>query len=264
MSESTPHPALQHLQITFKSSEYQTIIRKHTRILFRPSEAGTSYWQRLPNYLIARCPFCGATYTGLLDTHSLHGGWSTHPDIYKSVYLGKYQHIGCGHFVAVQTFVNMNGLLPTEMTYYSNYLDVPFVMATLVPDDIPSVAVMHSLPICRIEHNAFVPRYAAYMITYYAIDATILWERRRIQNETFGADDLEYDGGSVMYTSGEASLQPETWDLPLWVAQGKLQWLDPSSSDLPLKAGPPEELPYVDIQGYRRPFTARNGKLHLH
>jgi hypothetical protein len=139
--------AVPHLQITFTLSEYQAVLSKYTRArIFSPSEAGIDYWKRLPNYLISRCPFCGATYDSRVDTHGLDG-WMTHPDNWNSVYTEEHQQIGCSHFVAVQTFVNLNGLLPTELAYYMSHLDVPFVMPTFVPDDIPSICVIHSLPI---------------------------------------------------------------------------------------------------------------------
>jgi hypothetical protein len=262
MSNQAPHPALQHLQITFTVSEYEALLQKYTRGIFRPSQDARDYSERLPNYLIARCPLCGATYTGRLDTHSL-AGWSTHPEYYGAVYSEHYQQIGCAHFLAVQTFVNLNGLIPTEVPYFDSNLDVPFVIPLYVPDAIPSYAVLHSLPICRIEQQTFAPRYAVYMITYYSTEPKTLWNRRLAENEAFGAGDPDYRG-PIMYTSGEARANPETWDLRLWVARKKLQWLDPSATDLSLKVGPPEELPYVDIEGYRRPFTIRKGKLQLY
>ncbi|HEY3228189.1 MAG TPA: hypothetical protein VGJ87_03155 [Roseiflexaceae bacterium] len=263
MSNPIPHPALQHLQLTFTVAEYEALLHTYTHVSFGPSKDARDYWEKVPNYLIARCPLCGAPYTGKLDTHSLAGYWGTHPEYYGAVYSEHFQQIGCTHFLAVQTFVNLNGLIPTELTYYASKLDVPFVIPLYVPDDIPSYAVMHSLPICRIEQQSFVPRYAVYMITYYSTEPKTLWNRRLAENEALGAGDPDYRG-PIMYTSGEARADPETWDLRLWVARGKLRWLDPYAPDLALKAGPAEELPYVDIEGYRRPFTIRRGKLQLY
>jgi len=159
LANADPHPALQHLRITFTPDEYQAILAKYSiRGVFISSDAREDFWGRLPEYLLARCPLCGATYTGVLDTHSLCTEWVTSADIYSAVYDDQRQRIGCRHFVAVQTFINLNGFLPTELNFYHVELDVPFIMPVFVPDDIPSFAVIHSLPICRIENNTFVPR----------------------------------------------------------------------------------------------------------
>ena len=50
---------------------------------------------------------------------------------------------------------------------------------------------------------------------------------------------------------------PETAELQQWVAKGKLQWLDLSSPDLPLLAGPAEAFPYRGISGYGHRFVYR-------
>jgi hypothetical protein len=262
MANPIPHPALQHLQLTFTPSEYQAILERYTRVLFQSSLAGEEYWGRLPTYLIARCPLCSATYTSVLDTHGLSGRWTTYPDSWKAVFEASRQRIGCPHFVAVQKFTNLNSLLPTELPYYRNELDVPFVMPVFLPDDIPSVAVIHSLPICRIEGDSFVPRYATYMITYYSTDPKTLWDRRRAEEVAYGAGDPDYEG-TALHTYRWANSQPESWDLPFWVQKGKLQWLSPFTPDLLLKAQPPEDLPYANIEGYRRPFTFRDGNIEF-
>jgi hypothetical protein len=261
MITTTSHPALAHLQITFGPEEYQAILQtglsKHG--VFVPAEVSEAYWNRLPTYLVAHCPLCGALYTSLLDTHSLFA-WHTDPDLWEGIFgRDEHQHIGCRHFVAVQTFVNLNGVLPTELNYYHSKLDVPFVMPVFLPDDIPSFAVLHSLPICRIENNAFVPRYAVYMLTYYSNRPETLWERRRTEEAAYGAGDPDYEP-VTLHPLGE---EPKAWDLRLWVARKKLLWLDPDTPDLALKAGPSENFPYATIEGYRWPFIFRNGELRL-
>ncbi len=46
----------------------------------------------------------------------------------------------------------------------------------------------------------------------------------------------------------EITRAPYAYDLPYWVEQEKLQWLDLESPDLPLKSGPVEDFLYVNIQ----------------
>ncbi len=168
----------------------------------------------------------------------------------------------CPHFVAVETFVNLNGWLPVETRSYTSLLDVPFVMPVFLPDDIESYAVMHSLPICRMENGAFVPRYAAYMLTYYSTTPSALWYRREHDPAVAEAyvQDPEYEGAKLN-SCFDAQENPEWLKLRLWVERGKLKWLDPSSPDLRLRQGPPEAFPYADIKGYQDYFIVDKGKL---
>lgn len=255
------------LQITTLPNIYRAFLAKYRRgqIITRFSKylAGPDYWENIPTYLVARCPFCAATYTAKIDTHSLTG-WAPHPELDDGVYDEDHQQIGCTHFVAVQTFVNLYGQLPTELTYYSSHLDVPFVTPTLLPPDLPSVAVMHSLPICRLEHERFVPRYGAYMLTYYALHGpAALRDRRRAENAVTVAADPSFHP-TLLYSNAEAAAQPATFDLVQWVARGKLHWLDLSRAELPLKAGPAADFPYVNIQGYCRHYAYRDGNLEVY
>ena len=256
-------PGIQCLKTTFTSAEYLRMAQQYSRNgLFRPHKAGVAYWQQLPEYLISRCPLCDKDYTAKLDTHSLLGQWATHATSWKHVYDEEHQHIGCDHFVAVQSFINLNGRIPNKLPYFHNDLDVPFVMPPFVPDNVPAYAVIHGLPICDIEHNAFVPRYSLFMITYYATTPATILARRRTENAIFRRGDPDAPT-TMLFTAGEAYAHPEAGNLPLWVANRKLQWLDSTVAQLPLRVGPPEAFPYAHIRGYRRPFTIRYGKLQL-
>jgi hypothetical protein len=199
----------------------------------------------------------------------------THPDIWDVVGSYAYEQHGCEHFVAVQTFVNLNHVMPTEIQYENIACDVPFVMPSFVPNYHPSIAVIHSLPICRMEHSseprhiwpffrrehrAFVPRYTAYMVTYYARHPDVILQQRRAENDRFGRGDPDAHM-TWLFTAGEARAHPESWDLPLWVTRGKLQWIDPATDDLALRSGPVTAFPYNGIQGYRRPITIRRGRI---
>ena len=261
MPGANPLLTLRHVQITFEPQAYQELIRKYSRgSLFPRSDIpAAAYWDRLPTYLISRCPFCGDRYTGALDTHSLHAGWMTQADQWESVGTPKRQQRDCAHFVAVQSFVNLNGLRPTEQAYFSNQLDVPFVMPPFVPDDPRSVAVLHSLPICRIEQDRFVPRYSLYMMTYYSLNPAAIWAPRRKLIANFSHDDPEARL-PMLFNSDEASAHPHAWDRQVWVERGKLQWLDPDSAELALRAGPAAAFPYRRIDGYRHECTFRHGR----
>jgi len=185
-----------------------------------------------------------------LDTHSLLG-WHPHPDRWDFVYTSRReglddaeeqkrleqiiegtaqpdqfwaatfeatpQRVDCSHFVAVQYFINLHGVLPKEVQYFSNQSEVPFVMPVFLPEDIESYAVMHSLPICRIEKERFVPCYSVYLLTYYSARPQKLWERRRA--EFIGDDPFHFP---KMYTWRTIQLNnlAEAWICPLGLQKG--------------------------------------------
>jgi hypothetical protein len=247
------------LQVRITPTQYQNLIQRYShRGIFRPYKAGADYWDYIPSYTVSRCPLCGAEYNAQLDTHSLEAGWSTHPGSWNNVGYEGHETIGCAHVVAAQQLVNLNGIIPYELEYFSNELDVPFVMPPFVEGD-TAAAVIHSLPICRIEADAFVPRYTALFMVYYAEDPSAIRNRRAAKNLAAGTNDPEYYP-SATFTASEARAYPEAYDLSLWVERRKLYWLDPTTTGLPLRTGERDGFPYGDIVGYRRSYTLRKGK----
>ena len=250
----------QHLQITFSIREYLPVVHGISKSqLIHPNTEPivTAYWKNLPNYLIARCPLCGASYTEKIDTHSLYY-WHIRPDKDSYVFTSEHQQIGCRHFVAVHSFINLNDYhqsLNTEMqptAFYNDSGDIPFVIPDLLPNTLPTIAVIHALPICAIEGNAFVPRYALYMITYYAEDSKRVKEYR-CQKLKPGPDDYML----LLEFPDFMRRHPESADLQQWVKRGKLQWLDPNSADLSLRAEPLAAFPYASITGFGQKYTYR-------
>ncbi|MFB0535370.1 MAG: hypothetical protein ACETWR_10340 [Anaerolineae bacterium] len=206
-----------------------------------------SFWEHIPEYLIARCPLCGASFTERMDTYSLEDWMLGFTD--AVYYGGEQRHIGCYHFVGVQSFINLNSIVPTEPSYYRGESEVPYVMPIFLPDDPVSYVVMHSLPICRVENDTFVPRYSLFMLTYYSQDPHVLL-KRNTEHWKPGMGMI-----SPMYPFSSDR------DLLKWVVAGKLWWLDLDRDDLSLKSGPVEEFPYGNIEGRDRPFTYRKGRL---
>jgi len=259
-----PHPAMQHLQITMQPDEYLEILQN-----WKKSEPPKGYMEKLPAYIMARCPFCHLEYKTLLDTHGLrYGRVSSSGD-----QLGHPLNERCVHFLAIHAFLNLNGLFPLERSKsFRNDYDVPFISPLFLPDEVPSYAVMHSLPICRIENGQFIPRYYLYTLTYYVPENYVSWEktipsnpqkyRHRIISERrlseMRANNLHWE--EFLYFPPQARKYPDWWDLPLWVTKGKLLWLDPHSPSLELKSGPVEDFPYANVQGFRRMIEIRDGK----
>lgn len=253
-----------HLKITFTPSEYTEIIQQKGFIYERDETdhyLRSDYWSRLPKYLVARCPICGSNYEERLDTHSLWR-WSFEPFNQFYVYETRYnlpsiyEPVRCEHFVAVHSFLNLRRHLPTELSqlkmvgFTFNTGDIPFVLPDLLPDGMLAFAVMHSLPICGIEHNEFMPKYALYMITYYAQDSQALRKRRmEKQNPT------PENWASLLAFPQFMRYNPQVANLRHWVGHGKLHWLDLNSSELALKGNAVAEFPYDGITGYGERYT---------
>ncbi|MCP4372176.1 MAG: hypothetical protein GY797_29270, partial [Deltaproteobacteria bacterium] len=147
------------LQLTILPFEYIPMYEKlrDARLVSKEyfDQALADYNKQLSTYQIARCPLCGASYKGKVDPHSLRD-WNTvnfSPGryFYAAHSPEKYEYGVCNHRVAVQRFVNLQGLFPQEFSGFRNDLHVPFVMPFFVSDDIPSYAVIHSFAICRLE-----------------------------------------------------------------------------------------------------------------
>jgi hypothetical protein len=236
----------------------------------RASSGGERYWRSLPTYLLARCPLCEGTYTAALDTYSLtHWLYASNG---KGVFRETYQDVGCSHFVAVQHFINLNGVAPTEVSYLEFRSEVPYVLPIFLPYDMESYAVMHALPICRVEDGRFVPRYSLYVITYYSADPASLNARRLTGafEDHYMATPTPRYADLPLWRNLPAGVEPpkyrsgyiDTWfDLPAWVKGGKLLWLDANDPALPLRAGPVEAFPYADITGRKSEHSYRDGKL---
>lgn len=250
-----------HLQITFSPQEYITLIWSVPPYRGMDDERTDPvvkrYWEKLPEYLVARCPFCQADYRSRLDTHSLNYWWFN-PVRAGCVFTYNHQIIRCRHFVAVQSFLNLNDHCYTaanqlQMTsFHSDNGDIPFVSPKLLPASVPSIAVMHSLPICDLEENRFTPRYSLYTITYYGESRKAVLEHYH-KNTYAGPDDYI----PLVEFPEYMHRHPASADLKQWVARGKLQWLDPYSANLSLCAGLPTAFPYSGITGYGRRFVYR-------
>lgn len=107
--------ALQHL---ITPEEYLTFIGQHSTRLgsFDVSSAweDINYRQKFPSYRLSVCPYCQQPYTESLNTYGLEG-WHVWLSEWKSVYDEKSAR-RCNHFIDVQTFLNLNGFFPDEIS----------------------------------------------------------------------------------------------------------------------------------------------------
>jgi hypothetical protein len=249
MSISIIEQTVKHLKLNITLEEYQAFRERYR------TKSGSAYetiygqqdqsvWENIPEYLLARCPLCGAIYTEQMDTYSIEH-WTL--GLTDTVYSNIRQFIGCQHFAGVTSFINLQGKTPTEITYFNFKPEVPYILPDYLPDSPRSYAVMHSLPICRVENGVFIPAYSLFLITYYSLHPDILHARAIKGHDIDGPIPRPY---AFKFD----------WDLLPWVTAGKLQWLDLEKENLPLKSGQVDEFPYANIQGRRKYFKYRKGE----
>lgn len=235
------------LQIKFEVEEYRKLIEQFGENLLR---AGTTdYLNRLPQYLIASCPFCHVPYIASFDTHSLMPNMF-YPTNFRSLFRDDAKEHKCRHFVAVARFINLNGELPQEYARWHNSLgDVPVVVPILIKEDYEA-AVIHSLPICRVEKDDFVPRYVVYITTYYStsVDKTIKARRAELAS----LPNIDNDILTLLDGSFAAREEPIVKDLAHWVRIKKLYWLDLQTNEL--KTGALNNFPYDSIDGVGKSY----------
>jgi hypothetical protein len=222
---------------------YQAATRPNSETgLFLPSheEAGSDYWHCIPRYLLSRCPICEHVYEAQIDTYSLERCPKFSPEGYIPI-RGGYKSAKCAHFVGAHLFTHLNGNEPVELEYGQQFdsAEVPAIQLDLMSADIDVYAVLHALPVCRLENEQFVSRYTLYYLFYFSEGRDEIWSRST--TALYGA---------FMINPQE----PEAHDLADWVRRGRLKWLDLDDLNLPLRHGPPEALPYANIQGRWKPF----------
>ena len=251
----------EHLATLFRKKITPQAYKKFMKHWGIESLESLDYWAILPDYVIARCPICGRPFTQALDLYSLYL-WNNrhHPN---SVSYARNGYKRCQHFVGVHAFLNFNGRLPSNSEFdsglfFSSEPEVPFVSPHLLPDDIEAYAVMHALPICQPWGKQFRPHYTLFTITYYSIDPDML-KFRRMLTWTHGEEiDVPHTKSQrIMTYWEEANKFPETWDLPLWVRNGKLCWLNIEIPELPLNNAK-DPFPYQNIEGKRTGYRYQN------
>lgn len=223
------------------------------------------YWRVIPIYTYGECPLCQVRYSEPVDTYSL-GGWAGAHVLSETLYIpDRYpRRAPCPHFAGIHRFINLHDIQPTEKGYWENWTgDVPYLTPWFFPTDIPTFAVLHALPICRIEVERFVPTYTVFAVTYFSDNPTVILQRRGEFLREFGKGDPEFYGNLLAMPSLD---NEEQYDLVGWAQRGKLGWLDFIEAGLPLRIGTNTVLPevYRHIEGKRQPYSLRDGRLIVH
>jgi hypothetical protein len=274
LSASYPYPELvPQLQFRCTPAVYQQVVAEYIisrsgRFVLPCSEVlqTTKYWQLLPQYTFARCPICGNCYTHSADTYSLRG-WNASNDRLLALYrYVPYQPL-CAHFLGIHEFMNLHDQEPSELGYLANSAgEVPRLTPWFLPEDIPSFAVLHALPICRIEAEQFVPAYTVFILTYFSENPGLLLERHYQTEAERGRGDPEYYPGFFslpgLTRNYDEKLSAPYYELDQRADRGQLGWLDYTRADLPLCLGTGKRLPgiYRHVEGRRYMYTWRDGR----
>ncbi|MCW5844698.1 MAG: hypothetical protein KIT77_25830, partial [Caldilinea sp.] len=199
--------------LTFKctAQEYRRIITPYLtrRGWLRPFNLGSEYWQIIPIYAYARCPFCSMTIQCPVDTYSLFGwgGAKVLSELLYSRSNGVFSFPkNCHHFTGVHYFLNLHQQLPVELSYLENNTgEAPVITEWCLPDDIESFVVLHALSICRIKEDAFRPAYTLFSLTYFAEKPKEVVGRHYAAEWERGKDDPEFYPGGLQGPSTRPS-----------------------------------------------------------
>lgn len=260
------HLELSHLlKIRCTSQEYARLRKGMKDQRLHPDHPEVrAYLDLLPEYIYARCPLCGAVCIEHIDTYEL----PLYFPFFKNKLNGRYIlergfpfDAPCPHFLGIHPFFNSHGQPLGQQSFTNNSGDVPFVTGSLFQDEMSNYVVLHALPVCHIEDEAFVPRYTLYMLTYFCTNPHLKIKQHYEEQYKFGKGDDEFYPGDMVdnvdYVRGD-----DVYNLQLWAARGLLGWLDFTDPDLPLRIGSNMPLPelYRHIVGFRQRYSWHNNE----
>jgi hypothetical protein len=198
-------------------------------------------WEAFPAYIIARCPLCLAKNIEKLDTYTLRRWQGRIQHVRESSILADKLVVShCEHFALIQLFYQLYGLM--DEIYDTRFGKPPYVIGHLLESG-RCQAVMHTLPLCWIENDVFVPRYNLFMISYFS------------KNPEKAVRDV-YRFNMDWYVPEETILElpiplgQEHWaDLRHWVTKGQLYWVDGDDPELNIRTHDVKAFPYGNLTG---------------
>jgi hypothetical protein len=202
----------------------------------------TEYIRRLPNYVVAVCPYCGITICQPVDIFSLLA-FSTWLNVIK-FYIGSQEvyrppRQWCRHAVMTIPAINLNGLCPDDLPNWAGAGHFPgqihsspaLLVWLLVARQ--TSAVVHAAPVGRLNDPKLIHRYTAYYVTYFAGPESNLHTPAMWVPDDLGGPAT----GAVFHDT----------NLLKWMRAGRLYWLNPNNP-AKLLQGPVEAFPYANIQ----------------
>lgn len=229
----------------------------------RDSNSYLDVLQLLPDYTYAICPICHTPQHDRINTYTLHG-WGYNNDFSTMPYHDNDKPFviqpGCPHYLGVHVFLNLHQQPPNLVQFYNHGHEVPLIIPWMLTHRaIPSFAVIHALPICRIEADRFDPTYTAFFVSYFLRFRKRLWYEHW-ESEAPNPPDLEWFPW-VTDSTRTTPHHPDPYDLAEWTRRGVLGWLDYTQPNLPLRLGRGRTLPpiYTAIVGDKHPNEYRDG-----
>jgi hypothetical protein len=201
------------------------------------------YRSRLPIHLLAQCPYCDTYILQPVDVFSLmgfHGDYKAIEMFYGQESWRKvtpYKQI-CPHALCATVSVNLNGRTPDDLAPWllgaklHTLHSAPHVMIWPLLARYTS-AVMHALPMGRLDDEEPTHHYTMYIATYFVRDdsnvhSPDLWVPNEFGQPATGAVWIDMD-------------------VLKWVRANRLFWMD-TENILRLIKGPPEAFPYAGIK----------------
>jgi hypothetical protein len=187
------------------------------------SMAGPGWWREEP---------LGFGWYGLLPKPGGPHNFKTQPSY----------HAPCGHVQALTYGICLNGIHPDDVRHrHRVYIgsERPGLAGSFL-EERGNYAVLHTLPVGRLDDEVWQPRYTVYFVTYF--------------KESLG-------GVKRMTFPPQAGNPPcfnwryGQWDYDLraWLRRGKLFWLGPEAEGYPLRQKPMRDFPYDGLDGLRGP-----------
>jgi hypothetical protein len=242
-----------HGQILLYPKETRSQIPEWTKfdIVFKQIRMLTSeYLLRLPINMLARCPYCQVEILQPFDNFSLLGLCQDFK-VTKIYEGGREWHTDtpprqrCKHALFATLFINLNNHIPDDLPVWSQELGLPG-QGSLPLNSSPHIivwpliaqhtsAVIHTLPIARLDDPEPVHRYSAYFITYFA-------------NDVSNIDKMWVSGGVELgYRIPATSNIQIDLGLEKWIHAGRLFWINPKNKEQLIQK-PVASFPYGNIQ----------------
>ncbi|MEZ4589958.1 MAG: hypothetical protein R3D55_02250 [Chloroflexota bacterium] len=178
-----------------------------------------------------------------LDTYSIQR-WET--GMGKAAFSSRGIVNFCKHFALTQTFFHFHDIWPTEANGRLGP-EKPHVIGHVLENGFGR-AIIHSLPICRIEKKQFVPRYTLFLVTYFSEQPEICYRATIAHN----ADYVE-PGVAWPFIAPPDGCD-HWWNLNYWVEREQLFWVDANDPELGVRTGDVASFPYGNIEGRTWPY----------
>ncbi len=238
-----------------ESSEYREISNQF-------DELAQEFRTRLPLHMLAICPYCGSKVLQPFDSFSLAGLYSDFE--VTEIYMGGpewFSRTGpggnCAHALFTTLFINLNNLIPDDLPAWLFGLG-RLGNRALPLDSSPSVvvwpliarrtsAVIHALPIGRLDDPRLIHRYTAYFVTYFADDGSNLLSDEK----------MWVSGSWAIPATGGVYID---FDLHRWIEVERLFWVNPTNMH-ELSRSPISAFPYGNIEPKGWYFIHKGGRV---